>query len=265
MLTNRPRSFQDTLLIETVLSDFHKMTASVLKTFAKKEPPKMISFCEYKYFSNDLFQAELNLLISSHDINSIPYDHFDEIFMPLVNKYIPLKFKYVRANQVPFTNRPLRKAIMLRSKLKNCYLKDKNPDSLHKYKIQCNICTNLLRKAKREYFSNLKCSVVKDNKNFWKSIKPIFSDKYICSERITLIDDNNIVTDDISLATTFNDFFSNTVKNLLEWWQQNLLEWWQQNLLEWWQQNILEWWQQNILEWWQQNILEWWQQNILEW
>ena len=70
-------------------------------------------------------------------------------------------------------------------------------------KIQHNNCTNLLRKAKREYFSNLKCSVVKDNKIFWKSIIPIFSDKYICSEGITLIDDNNIVTDDTSTATNF--------------------------------------------------------------
>ena len=31
MLTNRPKSFQDTLVIETGLSDFHKMTVSVLK------------------------------------------------------------------------------------------------------------------------------------------------------------------------------------------------------------------------------------------
>ena len=130
----------------------------------------MISYCDYKYFPNDLFQAELNLLICSHDINNSPYDHCDEIFMPLVNKYIPLKFKYILANQVPFINRPLRKAIMLRSKLKNCYLEEQNPDSFHKYKIQHNICTNLLRKAKREYFINLKC--VTDNKNFWKSIKP---------------------------------------------------------------------------------------------
>ena len=86
---------------------------SVLKTFAEKEP-KIILYRDYKYFSNDLFQAELNLLICSHDINNIPYDHFDEIFMPLVNKYIPLKFKYIRANLAPFINRPLRNAIMLR-------------------------------------------------------------------------------------------------------------------------------------------------------
>ena len=151
-------------------------------------------------------------MISSHDINNIPCDQ-GILFMPLVNKYIPLKFKYIRSNPAPFINKPLRKAIMLRSKLKNCYLKDKNPDSFLKYKIQRNICTNLLRRAKRVYFSNLKCSVVTDNKNIWKSIKPIFSDKCICSERITLVDDNNIITnDDISLATTFDDFFSNTVK-----------------------------------------------------
>ena len=79
MITNRPRSFQDTQVIETGLSDFHKMTVS--------------------------------FLISSHGINSNPPDHFDEIFMPLVIKHIPLKFKYIRSNHAPFTNRPLGKAI----------------------------------------------------------------------------------------------------------------------------------------------------------
>ena len=37
---------------------------------------------------------------------------------------------------------------------------------------------------------------------------------YLPLSTITLIDDNNIVTDDISIPTTFNDFFSNTVKTL---------------------------------------------------
>ena len=52
----------------------------------------------------------VSFLISSHGINNNPSDHFDEIFMPLVIKHIPLKFKYIRSNQVPFTNRPLGKA-----------------------------------------------------------------------------------------------------------------------------------------------------------
>ena len=36
MLTNRKRSFQNSMTIETGLSDHHKMTISILKTFFKK-------------------------------------------------------------------------------------------------------------------------------------------------------------------------------------------------------------------------------------
>ena len=49
---------------------------------------------------------------------------------------------------------------------------------------------------------------------FWRSVKPIFSEKYFSIEKITLIDDNNIVSDDNSLAITFNDFFANALKAL---------------------------------------------------
>ena len=35
-LTNRPRSFQNTVTIETGISDFHKMVITVLKVFYKK-------------------------------------------------------------------------------------------------------------------------------------------------------------------------------------------------------------------------------------
>ena len=45
--------------------------------------------------------------------------------MFLVNKPAPLKYKYIRANQGPFMNESLRKAIMTRSKMKNHYFQDK--------------------------------------------------------------------------------------------------------------------------------------------
>ena len=35
-LTNRPQSFQNTLTVETGISDFHKMVITVMKVFYKK-------------------------------------------------------------------------------------------------------------------------------------------------------------------------------------------------------------------------------------
>ena len=64
MLTNRPNSFQNTLVIETSLSDFHKMTVPLLKTCTKSKPLRLYHIVIIST-SNELFQAELNLLLSS--------------------------------------------------------------------------------------------------------------------------------------------------------------------------------------------------------
>ena len=71
----------------------------------------------------------------------------------------------------------LRKATMHRSRLKNIYIRKRNDKSLENYKKQRNFCYDLLRKTKTEYFKNLKVEDLSDNRKFWKTIKPYFSNK----------------------------------------------------------------------------------------
>ena len=59
MLTNQMTYFQNTRAIETGLSDFHKMPVTVMKTSFKKHPSKVVSYRDYKGFSNTLFNEEL--------------------------------------------------------------------------------------------------------------------------------------------------------------------------------------------------------------
>ena len=59
LLTNRPRSFCNSDTLETALSDFHKLTLTILKTYFKKQARKMINYQNYKNFSNELFPADL--------------------------------------------------------------------------------------------------------------------------------------------------------------------------------------------------------------
>ena len=46
-------------------------------------------------------------------------------FLNVLNKFAPLKKKYLSANQSRFVNKELNKVIMQRSRLHNKYLKDK--------------------------------------------------------------------------------------------------------------------------------------------
>ena len=47
ILTNNPYSFQNSFVIETGLSDFHKMTVSVMKTTFKELKPRIIQYKDY--------------------------------------------------------------------------------------------------------------------------------------------------------------------------------------------------------------------------
>ena len=65
-LTNRPGTFQCTTTIETGISDFHKLLVTVLKTFYKKQRPKIIYYRNYKNFENDNFRQERLILQMLH-------------------------------------------------------------------------------------------------------------------------------------------------------------------------------------------------------
>ena len=51
-----------------------------------------------------------------------------------------------------------------------------------------------MRKAKKDYYGNLNEKDVIDNKKFWKTVKPLFSDKVKTSERISLVHEDKIIT-----------------------------------------------------------------------
>ena len=67
ILTNKPRSFHSTYVIETGLSDFHRMTVSVLKMHFCKLTPKVISYRDFKKFENEGFMDSLYLALKSQN------------------------------------------------------------------------------------------------------------------------------------------------------------------------------------------------------
>ena len=63
----------------------------------------------------------------------------------------------------------------------------------------------------KKYFSSLNMNIVIENKLFWKMVRPFLSNKTISSEKITLIDDDELIADEQKVANSFNDFFSSLV------------------------------------------------------
>ena len=94
ILTNRPRSFWSSDTLETGLSDFHKLSVTVIKTFSKKQSPKVISYRNYKNFSNDFFRTDLFNEISSNGILERDLNGFLDACKKLLYYQAPRKKEY---------------------------------------------------------------------------------------------------------------------------------------------------------------------------
>ena len=88
-LTNRLGSFQNTVIIETGTSDFHKMVIEVLKFFYKKQKTKVIQYRSNKNFDNQLFQRDLNSSLLKIDLNNADLSEFTKIFLPILDEHAP--------------------------------------------------------------------------------------------------------------------------------------------------------------------------------
>ena len=82
---------------------------------------------------------------------------------------------------------------MDRTKLRDKFLKGRSAENKLAYNCQRNYRVSLTRKSKRNYSNNLDIRNVTDNKLFWKTDKPFFSDKGFIRLKITLIEKGEIL------------------------------------------------------------------------
>ena len=125
-----------------------------------------------------------------------------------------LRKKYVRANHSKFVKKELSKPLMLRTKLRNKFLKQKTTETRSAYNKQRNICVSILRKAKRSCFENLDFKNLSDNRKFWGTVKPLFTNKVRSNDYITLNENDLLIRNEYKIANIFNTFFVNVVPNL---------------------------------------------------
>ena len=211
-LTNSWQSFQNTTTVSTGLSDFHKMIITVLKTTFPKAKPKVITYRDYSKFVKEDFHQKLKSNIMAGNVKD--YETLETIFLGVYNSLAPYKRKVVRANQKPYVTKRLRKAIMKRSSLENQFYKYKTEESRNALKKQKNYCNRLSKRERRNYYSQLKLDNITDNKKFWNTMKPFFSDKGGNNHNIVLVENDKIISDDVEMAENFNNFFKNSVFSL---------------------------------------------------
>ena len=75
--------------------------------------------------------------------------------------------------------------MVLRTKLRNKFLQQKETETRSSYNKQRNICVSILPKTKRSCFENLDIKNLSDNRKFRGTVKPLFSNKVRSNDYIT--------------------------------------------------------------------------------
>ena len=213
VLTNKKGCFKLSSTFETGVSDFHHLIFTVLKTKISCLPPKRVDFRSYKHFSIDNFRNNLHYAQScshSGDISS-----FLNVFNEVLNNHAPLKTKIIRGNHQPHVSQTLCKAIMTRSRLKRIANKTNKPEDILAYKKQRNLVVNLNKREKKRFFEKAGSPSSNSGKSFWKACKPLFSTKFSGQDdKISLMENGFIISDELTVSNLFNDFFVNISKTI---------------------------------------------------
>ena len=124
IITNRKAYLKKACILETGISNFHKLTAVSLKSQILKAPPKRKLYRDYKAFDENSSNNDLKTKLDS--IKILGYFSFEDIFINVLNIHAPSKTKIIRPDNHEFMIKSLREAIMTRSRLKNVHLKNQN-------------------------------------------------------------------------------------------------------------------------------------------
>ena len=203
ILTNKPRSFHKTQGFVTGISDFHKLVVTVFRSYYKKLPPKNILYRNVKRFEKTAFLPDLDsTLIQLYNNCQEPYNKLTQKFSEV--KHAPVKQKVVRVIKPLFMTKDLSKAIMMKSKAKNQYVKWPSRETFLAFKKAKNKCTSINKKAKKEYFQEPTKYDLMTNKEFWKKTKT--------EDQISIEVDDELLSHEKILTEIFNEHYINIVE-----------------------------------------------------
>ena len=105
----------------------------------------------------------------------------------------------------------LRKAVMKRSEFESKYVRSKASENLKSSKNKEILSSKLYKKERKKYYEKLDLSNATDNKKIWKAVKPFLFDKVTTFPRITLVEKDEIISNEYKVVISFSNFFENAI------------------------------------------------------
>ena len=213
ILTNKNKSFINSNVVITGLSDWHGMVTTMTRTHVKKLSPKTIKFRSFKHFHEGNFLQDIKEITENRDFSGEiePFENLAIDFVNVINKHAPQKTKIVRGNDAPFMTSELRREIRFRSKLAKIARTKKSPQSISAFHKQRNKCNKLKFQSKKSYFERV---TVDGGKRFWQAIKPFISDKGSHGNDEYILEENGaLIKDPDSVSSIFANYYTNILEH----------------------------------------------------
>ena len=120
-----PKMLQNQILSWNRNLGFSYVACKSAKNVLLKKP-KICPYRNCKTFNEQSFRTELHKELAKIGLNNAELAEFQDEFLSVLNKYAPLKYKYIRANKSSYLTKSVRKEIMLHSRLRSKFLKTKS-------------------------------------------------------------------------------------------------------------------------------------------
>ena len=91
------------------MSEFYKMTVTIMNASFQRLKPRIINYNDYRHFQNNVLREELLSKLLNVNIreNKEIFSNFLDICKKNVNYHASCKQKYARRNHLPFINKTL--------------------------------------------------------------------------------------------------------------------------------------------------------------
>ena len=199
-------------VIPCSLSD-HSLVFCVFKSGVPKAPPRTIEYRSYKHYNKqsflqDLKDADWSAVVDDSDINTT-VNNWCKQFIDLADQHAPIKNMKVKGISIPWMTVEISQAMHDR----DYHLKkaQKTQSKIHwsaYRKLRC-LVNKQIREGKSSYYENL---IKENNKNpsgLWKTLNEITSRSKPSSAPSSIISNGIEHKDTKSIASLFNNFFTN--------------------------------------------------------
>ena len=215
VFTNERKNISHSVVIHLGISD-HSMIYAVRKLIIPKSDPKIKIVRNFKNFNvndflRDLSQIPWETTVIQDNPNTC-WKIWKSFYLGVLDRHAPFRRVRIRGNSIPWVTSDIRKLMRLRDYHKKRAVKFNSQFHWDKFRETRNKLNSCLRTTKRNYFCNEINDSVQSNdiKRSWSLINTLLGkqNKNHTSIKELIIDDA-IISDEQSIAESFNNFFVN--------------------------------------------------------